>query len=131
MSLSFINIRIVPGVGFQHFPAFLASVNEWQVIFGPYIAVQIIIYKKLRTGNGSTCRTQTTGPPVVIPVAPEVTVAMYLADCMTPVTTPIHPGEQLCMLFRIEDGFQGNAKIILARFNDTLFGVLVFLCTMG
>ena len=44
MILSFINIRKVPremlkteGEGFQHFPRGLAIVNEWKIMFDPYI----------------------------------------------------------------------------------------------
>ena len=46
MILSFINIRLVPrgvlktsgyALGFQHSPRDLANVNEWKIIFDPYI----------------------------------------------------------------------------------------------
>ena len=46
MILSFINIRKVPremlktssfALGFQHLPRDLANVNEWKIIFDPYI----------------------------------------------------------------------------------------------
>ena len=46
MILSFINIRKVPremlktsgfALGFQHFPRDLANVNEWKIMFDPYI----------------------------------------------------------------------------------------------
>ena len=46
MILSFINIRKVPrdmlktsgfALGFQHLPRDLANVNEWKIMFDPYI----------------------------------------------------------------------------------------------
>ena len=44
MILSFINISKVPrevlkieGKGFQHLPRDLANVNEWKIMFDPYI----------------------------------------------------------------------------------------------
>ena len=43
MILSFINIRTVPremlktALGFQHLPRDLANVNEWNIMFDPYI----------------------------------------------------------------------------------------------
>ena len=45
MILSFINIRQVPrevlktegSLGFQHLPRDLANVNEWKIMFDPYI----------------------------------------------------------------------------------------------
>ena len=45
MLLSFINIRKVPremlktgfALGFQHLPRHLANVNEWKIMFNPYI----------------------------------------------------------------------------------------------
>ena len=46
MILSFINIRKVPremlktsgfALGFQHLPQDLANVNEWKIMFDPYI----------------------------------------------------------------------------------------------
>ena len=42
MILSFINIRKVPREmlktsGFQHLPGDLANVNEWKIMFDPYI----------------------------------------------------------------------------------------------
>ena len=46
MILSFINIRKVPleilktsgfALGFQHFPRDLANVNEWKIMFDPYV----------------------------------------------------------------------------------------------
>ena len=58
MILSFINIRLVPGgvlrtsgyaLGFQHFPRDLVNVNEWKVIFDPYID-DIIFFSKLFVG---------------------------------------------------------------------------------
>ena len=48
MILSFINIRKVPremlktsgfALGFQHLPRDLANVNEWKIMFDPYIVV--------------------------------------------------------------------------------------------
>ena len=43
MILSFVNIRKVPREmlktdGFQHLPRDLANVNEWKIMFDPYIA---------------------------------------------------------------------------------------------
>ena len=47
MILSFINIRKVPremlktsgfALGFQHLPRDLANVNEWKIMFDPYIS---------------------------------------------------------------------------------------------
>ena len=35
MILSFINIRKVFALGFQHFPRDLANVNEWKIMFDP------------------------------------------------------------------------------------------------
>ena len=49
MILSFINIRKVPRemlktsgfvLGFQHLPRDLANVNEWKIMFDPYIIVK-------------------------------------------------------------------------------------------
>ena len=46
MILSFVNIRKVPrkmlktsgfALGFQHFPRDLSNVNEWKIMFDPYI----------------------------------------------------------------------------------------------
>ena len=46
MILSFINIRKIPremlktsgfALGFQHLPRDLANVNEWKIMFDPYI----------------------------------------------------------------------------------------------
>ena len=48
MILSFINIRRVPremlktsgfALGFQHLPRDLANVNEWEIMFDPYIVM--------------------------------------------------------------------------------------------
>ena len=48
MILSFINIRKIPrevlktsgfALGFQHLPRDLADVNEWKIIFDPYVAL--------------------------------------------------------------------------------------------
>ena len=45
MILPFINIRKVPreilpfALGFQHLPRDLANVNEWKIMFDPYIAL--------------------------------------------------------------------------------------------
>ena len=50
MILSFINIRKVPremlktegfALGFQHLPRDLANVNEWKIMFDPYIQIYI------------------------------------------------------------------------------------------
>ena len=47
MILSFVNIRKVPremlktsgfALGFQHLPRVLANVNEWKIMFDPYIS---------------------------------------------------------------------------------------------
>ena len=51
MILSFINIRQVPrevlktsgfALGFQRLPRDLANVNEWKIMFDPYIGRQLI-----------------------------------------------------------------------------------------
>ena len=51
MILSFINIRKVPrevlktsgfALGFQYLPRDLANVNEWKIIFDPYILSQFV-----------------------------------------------------------------------------------------
>ena len=56
MILSFINIRKVPremlktsgfALGFQHLPRDLANVNEWKIMFDPYIEPQVFVVKKL------------------------------------------------------------------------------------
>ena len=50
MILSFINIRKVPrevlktsgfALGFQYLPRDLANVNEWKIIFDPYIKIHL------------------------------------------------------------------------------------------
>ena len=50
MLLSFINIRKVPRemlntsdfvLGFQHLPRDLSNVNEWKIMFDPYVSRQI------------------------------------------------------------------------------------------
>ena len=52
MILSFINIRKVPlemlktsgfALGFQHLPQDLANVNEWKIMFDPYIEKHSLI----------------------------------------------------------------------------------------
>ena len=52
MILSFINIRKVPrgvlktsgyALGFQHSPRDLANVNEWKIMFDPYIVMGHVI----------------------------------------------------------------------------------------
>ena len=53
------------------------------------------------------CRAQTTGSPVIIPVTPEVKVEIFRGDCVTPVTGAVSPGDPLCMVIGIENGFQG------------------------
>ena len=59
MILSFINIRKVPremlktsgfALGFQHLPRDLANVNEWKIMFDPYILFLVNDYI-FDTGN--------------------------------------------------------------------------------
>ena len=49
MILSFINIRKIPrevlktsgfALGFQHLPRDLGNVNEWKIMFDPYIVIE-------------------------------------------------------------------------------------------
>ena len=67
MTLSFINIHKVPremlktsgfALGFQHLPQDLANVNEWKIMFDPYIACQF----NVREHSKHRKKTETRGP---------------------------------------------------------------------
>ena len=66
MILSFINIRKVPremlktsgfALGFQHLPRDLANVNEWKIMFDPYI--EMTHFSKQVLGNQLQLSVQT------------------------------------------------------------------------
>ena len=55
MILSFINTRKIPrkmlktsgfALGFQHLPRDLANVNEWKIMFDPYIIIFVYCFPK-------------------------------------------------------------------------------------
>ena len=56
-----------------------------------------------RTGNYSTCRTQTTGPPIVVPVDPQISAVIFQGDCTTSVTSAVAAGDSLCLVIKIDD----------------------------